>query len=143
MFGPIVHYLNSLEALNTSNQRIRDLIQGKNKEEIPETGTYAWVDVRDIAMAHVKAMETSDAANKRFFIVAGAFNNKMVTEIIRSNFSEYASSLPSKDARGGQYPEGGFFKTDNSRSREILGLNYGSLDDCIVDTVKSFKAVGA
>jgi nucleoside-diphosphate-sugar epimerase len=39
VLGPIVHYLNSLDALNTSNQRVRDIIQGKAKEEIPPTGT--------------------------------------------------------------------------------------------------------
>lgn len=38
VLGPIVHYLNSLEALNTSNQRVRDMIQGKSKKEIAETG---------------------------------------------------------------------------------------------------------
>jgi nucleoside-diphosphate-sugar epimerase len=39
VLGPIVHYLNSLDALNTSNQRVRDIIQGKAKDELPPTGT--------------------------------------------------------------------------------------------------------
>ena len=38
VFGPIVHYLNDLKALNTSNQRVRDFMAGAAKEEIPETG---------------------------------------------------------------------------------------------------------
>lgn len=143
VFGPIVHYLNSLDSLNTSNQRVRDLITGKFKDEVPETGTFAWVDVRDVAFAHVKAMETAEAGGKRFFTVAGPFNNKQVTEIIRSNFPDYASKLPSEKASGGTYPEGGVFSTDNTRTKEILGVNYNSLEDCIVDTVKSLKAVGA
>ncbi|KAG9529139.1 NAD(P)-binding protein, partial [Aureobasidium melanogenum] len=57
VLGPIVHYLNSLDSLNTSNQRIRDIYQGKAKEQIPETGTFLWVDVRDLALCHVKAIE--------------------------------------------------------------------------------------
>jgi len=144
VFGPIVHYLNSLDGINTSNERIANLVQGKCKEEIPETGVFAWVDVRDIAMAHVKAMEVEAAGGKRFFIVADdSFSNKEITEVIRSNFTEYASKLPSESAPGGRYPEAGTFKTDNSRSKEVLGLKYGSLKECIVDTVKSLKAVGA
>lgn len=40
VFGPIVHYLNDLKALNTSNERVRDFMAGKAKEEIPDTGKY-------------------------------------------------------------------------------------------------------
>jgi len=122
---------------------VRDLITGKFKDEIPETGTFAFVDVRDVAKAHVSAMEKADAGGKRFFIVAGPFSNREVTEIIRANFPEYASKLPPASASGGDYPEGGAFKTDNSRSVEVLGLEYKSLKDSIIDTVKSLKAVGA
>jgi len=43
VLGPIVHYLNSLDGLNTSNQRIRDIMLGKAKEEIPPTGTFLWL----------------------------------------------------------------------------------------------------
>ena len=50
VFGPIVHYLNSLDSLNTSNQRVRNFITGQAKEEIPDTGTFIWVDVRDLAL---------------------------------------------------------------------------------------------
>ncbi len=70
VFGPIVHYLNSLDSLNTSNQRVRDFMQGKAKDEIPDTGVYIWVDVRDLATAHVAAMEkrkpqTRDSSSPR------------------------------------------------------------------------------
>ena len=40
VLGPIVHYLNSLDALNTSNQRLRDTIQGKMKDKFPPSGPY-------------------------------------------------------------------------------------------------------
>lgn len=38
VIGPIVHHLASLDGLNTSNQRTRDCMLGKWKDEIPETG---------------------------------------------------------------------------------------------------------
>lgn len=81
VFGPVVHYLNSLDALNTSNQRIRNFIQGQNKDEIPDTGAYLWVDVRDLALAHVKAIEVKEAEGKRFFVTAGYFSNKEVSSV--------------------------------------------------------------
>jgi len=141
VFGPVVHYLNSLEAINTSNARIRDMIQGKMKEKLAPTGTFIWVDVRDLAMAHVKAIELSEAASKRFFVTAGYMSNKDIADCIRKNFPELRSQLPPEDSQSDMPKD--VFKYDNSRSVDILGLKYGSLNDCVKDTVKSLQAIGA
>ncbi|KAK7548205.1 hypothetical protein IWX49DRAFT_205648 [Phyllosticta citricarpa] len=143
VYGPVVHYLNSLDALNTSNQRIRDAILGKWKDEIPATGGFCWVDVRDVGLAHVKAMELPAADQKRFFTTAGAYSNREMVEVIRKHFPEYQDKLPGPNTPGGGYPDEGSFKVDNSRSRTILGIQYIPFEDSIVDTVKSLKAVGA
>lgn len=158
VLGPIIHNLQSLDALNTSNQRIRDIMTGKAKETIPETVTFIWVDVRDLALAHVKAAELEEAGGKRFFITAGYFSNREIANIIRERFPDSAENVP-ESAKGGDYPEGGMgfccalkgfdadlpgiYKYDNSRSMEVLGIKYRSLGDSIEDTVKSLKAVGA
>jgi nucleoside-diphosphate-sugar epimerase len=113
VLGPIVHYLNSLDGLNTSNQRIRDIILGKAKDEIPPTGTYIWVDVRDLAEAHVAGIEKEEAANKRFFITAGYFSNKEIAQIVEKNFPQYKDGLPTASTPGGDYPEEGVYKYNN------------------------------
>ncbi|TVY85388.1 Ketoreductase [Lachnellula suecica] len=143
VIGPIVHYLNSLDSLNTSNQRTANLMTGKNKDEIAETGTFLWVDVRDLALAHVKALEVEEAADKRFFITAGYFSNKEIAEIIRKNFPALEKELPGKDVKGGDYPKEGVYKYDNSRTVEVLGIKFRSLEESVVDLVKSLQAVGA
>ena len=137
VLGPIVHYLNSLDALNTSNQRVRNFITGQWKDEIPDTGTFIWVDVRDLALAHVKAIELPEAADKRYFITAGYFSNKEIGEIIRKNFPELRGQLPKEDVKGGDYPEKGLYKYDNSRTTQVLGIKFRSLEESIVDTTKS------
>lgn len=143
VLGPIVHYLNSLDALNTSNQRIRDCMLGKWTEEIPATGTFIWVDVRDLALCHVLAMEKEEAANKRFFIVEGKFSNRMIADVVAKNFPEYKGKVPTEKTPGGTFPDGGVFKVDDSRVKQVLGIKWRSFDDSIVDTVKSLQAVGA
>ncbi|KAL6400059.1 NAD dependent epimerase/dehydratase [Ilyonectria robusta] len=60
-----------------------------------------WIDVRDAALAHVLAAETVEAAGKRFFVTAGYFSNREIVDIIRRNFPEYHSVLPSESAKGG------------------------------------------
>lgn len=144
VFGPIVPHLNdSLDALNVSNQRILNAIQGKWKDSVPSpAGLYIWVDVRDLALAHVKAMELPHATNKRFLITAGHFNNGGIAEIVKRNFQEYAANI-AEDVSGGEYPKDGMYGYDNGRSKKILGIKYRSLEESMVDTVVSLKSIGA
>jgi len=145
VYGPIIHAMDSLESMNTSNQRVLSAAQGKFKDEIPASGVHLWVDVRDVAAAHVAAFEKPEAANKRFFTTAGYFSNKEICQIIRKNFPEF-KDLPGDSTPGGDYPEGtpdkGLYKYDNKRSIEILGLKYKTLEESIVDCVKSFQKKG-
>ncbi|KAF2268117.1 NADPH-dependent methylglyoxal reductase-like protein GRE2 [Lojkania enalia] len=144
VFGPIIHNLDTLDNINTSNQRLVWAAQGKFKDEIPPTGVYIWVDVRDVAEAHVNAFEKPDAAGKRFFTVAGYFTNRELTKIISKYFPQY-KDLPSDSTPGGDYPEGGrnaVYKFSNKQSIDVLGLKYKTLEECVVDSIKSFQAVG-
>jgi len=42
-----------------------------------------------------------------------------------------------------EYPADGIHKYDNSRTKDPLGIQFRSLKESIVDTVKSLQAVGA
>ena len=142
LLGPIVHYLNSLDALNTSNQRTRDCIQGKWRQEIPDTGVFVWIDVRDLALGHVKAIEVPQASNKRFFFTSGYFCNAQIAEAIRNNFPELKDTVPDASVPGGKLPDA-VFKIDNSQTVNTLGMKFTSLEKSIVDLTKSLQAVGA
>ncbi|KAJ5273049.1 hypothetical protein N7478_008174 [Penicillium angulare] len=141
VLGPIVHYLNSLDSLNTSNQRVRDLIQGKFKESLPPTGTFIWVDVRDVALAHVQAIKVRGAGGQRFFVVADYFSNKKIADTIRETHPQLESKLPPADVAD-DFP-GNIFQIDNSNSRQILGIEYKPFKETISDTVDSLLEVGA
>lgn len=145
VFGPIVHYLNSLDALNTSNERLRDFIQGKLKDssDDPMGAPIIWVDVRDVALAHVNAIEKEDAANKRFFTVQGTFSNQLIVDAIRKNFPEYKNELPPESWKGGGLPTSGYHGVDNTRATKLIGGKWRILEESVVDTVKSLQAVGA
>lgn len=136
-----MHYFNSLEAINTSNKRMKDFVQGNLKDQLPPTGTFFYVDVRDVALAHVKAIEVPAAGGKRFFVTAGYFTNKDVADAIRQTHPQLELKLPPKDAPSDlPSPIYGF---DNSRSRELLGLKYTPWNKTVGDTVESILAVGA
>ncbi|KAK7756476.1 methylglyoxal reductase (NADPH-dependent) gre2 [Diatrype stigma] len=143
VFGPVAHHLPSLAAINTSNARFVDLVQGKWAAAIPPSGVFLWVDVRDVALAHANAMERPAAAGKRFFVTAGYYSNREIAAAVRKHFPELKDKLPDESVPGGDYPEGGVYKYDNSRATEVLGIDWIPLEKSAVDTVKSLRALGA
>jgi len=87
-------------------------------------------------------MELDEAANKRFFLMNGLFSNKELGQVLRKNFPDH-KDLPGDKTPGGEYPEEGYAKYDNSRSKKVLGIEYHPFETTIVDTAKSLQAVGA
>lgn len=138
VFGPPLLYLNPHDNLNTSNKIIYDLITGKYKTEKMVPSTTIWVDVRDVALAHIKAIELDTAADKRLLVLGGNFSNKSIVETIRSNFPEFAEKLPGPDK---EIPENLPIKYDNSSTTGILGSPNYTFSSSIVDTVKKLKEV--
>lgn len=105
---------------------------------------FLWADVRDVAEAHVAALEKEAAGGKRFFISSeDHFSNQMIVDIVRKNFPQYAAELPEKSEPNHGLPEGGCYTANNTRSKEVLGLTYTSLERSVVDLVKLLQELGA
>ncbi|KAI0517317.1 NAD dependent epimerase/dehydratase [Xylaria bambusicola] len=146
VFGPVVHHLASLADINTSNGNMVALIAGRWKAEIPPTGVYLWVDVRDVAKAHVEAQDRPEAGGNRFFTTAGLFTNKEIVPIVRKNFPQLADRLPEDGTQGGDYPGGSkdnIYKYDNSKTTKMLGIEWATLEKSVTDTIGSLLTVGA
>ncbi|OQU97516.1 hypothetical protein CLAIMM_03441 [Cladophialophora immunda] len=139
VLGPVISHLSSLDNLNTSNQVIRDLIQGKHKDKIPDNMTFTWVDVRDLALCHVLALEKPEAANQRFLVAAGYFCNRELVDIIRKQHPRLRDRLPAENSPGGGYPEAGLYKVDSTKATKILGVTWKKLPDTVTDTVNSLQ----
>jgi nucleoside-diphosphate-sugar epimerase len=97
-----VHYLNSLSALNTSNEKVRDFIQGKAKDGLPVTAMPMWIDVRDTAVAHVNAIEKPEFGGKRVYFTEDYGTNRAIADAIRNNFPEYKEIIPATGWRVGE-----------------------------------------
>ncbi|SPQ20396.1 c32c8fba-4c35-4846-a801-d90e138e5917 [Thermothielavioides terrestris] len=148
VFGPLApaHYVPALDAVNTSNERVVDCLRGKWRDEVPETGAaMIWVDVRDVATAHVKAgLEIPEAGGRRLFTTAGLFSHAEMASIVRRNFPEYKDLLPTEETKGGELPpENERYKFDNSATSALLKIDWIPFEKSIVDTVNSLKKVGA
>ena len=73
VFGPVLHEVSSPKGLNSSMDAFFNNVLAKAplpKEYTPEG---SWVDVRDVAHAHIRALQIPEAGGKRFVVSTGAY----------------------------------------------------------------------
>jgi nucleoside-diphosphate-sugar epimerase len=72
IFGPPEQSVGSTTSLNTSANEIYQLINGKNKD-LPGQGLPVFVDVRDVAEAHILALKNDSVIGKRVLLAGGPY----------------------------------------------------------------------
>ncbi|RYP38040.1 hypothetical protein DL767_002689 [Monosporascus sp. MG133] len=138
VFGPVVHHFASIDAVNASNERLADLVRGKWRDAIPATGPASiWADVRDVASAHVSAMENREAGGKRLFTVAGRFSHVEIAGIVRDKVPMLRDKVPGPDVKGGEASN--VFQYNSDETNRILGLKWITLEKSIMDFVASIQ----
>ncbi|KAF8532571.1 putative dihydroflavonal-4-reductase [Gautieria morchelliformis] len=143
VYGPLLVRPQSFSALNTSNAFIYAYISGALKgAEVPQQFFHGWVDVRNVAQAHVTAYESPSAANRRFVLWAGNHTYAQVGAVIAHAFPDLAANVPTK-LHDGLTPEGvpveGRHTFDAGPSEQELGIEYMKLEKSLVDAVNSLR----
>jgi len=131
VYGPPLQDFESIDKLNTSSKDIYRLINDSEKA-VPATGLPAYVDVRDLARAHVLAFTTPAAANQRYLVCGGPFTYQKFCDIIRANFPTLYESTPEGEA-GAPFPP--MFTLSTTKIKNDLGMEFRSTEQTIVDTV--------
>jgi nucleoside-diphosphate-sugar epimerase len=117
----------------TSEGWMKAMVNGTH-EKIPRA-YIGFCDVRDVALAHLKAIQVAEAVNKRFLICTADMNFRDVANVLAPVFNPKGYKVPTVDAEG-EDPTG-VRDSDNSRSREILGLDYTEYAKTMIDMVNS------
>ncbi|KAJ3205953.1 hypothetical protein HDU83_004134 [Entophlyctis luteolus] len=131
IFGPTIHPCSSVNDLNTSVKLIADFYLGNIKETNP-LAAFGFVDVRDVARAHVFAMTLPGASGQRFLTSSGPFTHQILVETLQKWYPgrEFATGVTTAVP----------LKEINEKSKKVLLLGeYISLEKSIVDTVESVK----
>jgi nucleoside-diphosphate-sugar epimerase len=135
VYGPIAQDFDDLHHLNESTEDFYNLFNG-SKTEVPATGFWAYADVRDLALAHRLAYEKPEAANQRFLIANRGYSYQVFVDALKEKFPELASKIPSQANPANEAFPAAVYKVDNSKARDVLGINFRPLEDTIVDSVK-------
>lgn len=144
-------------SLNTSNKIFVDLMTG----EYPGILSLTWgiVDVRDVSAAHIRAMET-DAASGRFICVDHTISMSEVVALLRDRGYDEDYKIPKMNMASGfgnflvrtmSYLQpkgtGSYLRThigkvprfDNSKSKDVLEMDYRPVEESILETVEDLK----
>ncbi len=114
--------------------------------------SFSLVDVRDVAWAHLRAMQTPEAAGQRFCCVAGELWMKEVAEILNQNYAKRGypvrtNKLPNAAlhllalfdpaARATKRDLGRINHANTGKIREVLGWQSRPLEESLVDMAES------
>ncbi|KAE8381212.1 hypothetical protein BDV26DRAFT_289702 [Aspergillus bertholletiae] len=133
IYGPNINATHVSQLNLTSADAYRLMSpDSKPSDPIPENGFWSWVDVRDVAQAHLRAYEVPEAGGERIFVCAGNYSYQQIADILRDKVPEVKDHVPLGS------PASGFggvelYIPDAGKSRRILGLRYRGLEESVVD----------
>jgi nucleoside-diphosphate-sugar epimerase len=135
VFGPRTDNLKILDDLNTSNAGIWELVTLGKDGAIPDTH-FPWeIDVRDVAFAHVVALEHQTKTNERYLIAAQNYSQQAIVDIVHES-NKIPSKIKETTPRGtpGQrLPD--HYQIDSSKAQKELGVTYIPLKTTIEDLI--------
>jgi len=146
IFGPVIHAVEKLEDLNTSTlQWFKVLYENSKSDKDLVASVNSWVDVRDIAEAHVVALEKPGAGGERILFAAEPYTWQDFIDAAK----DVAPSLgldPSKLSKGvssydpSKVTHHVYYSTE--KRERILGIKVRSKKETTRDTLADFKARG-
>ena len=117
---------------NSSNKVFNSYLDG-SKKSVPNT-PIALVDVRDVAEAHVLALEKEEARG-RYFCAAVGSSFFGIAEMLRRLFPERTHLIPSQvDLKEGEKVRSAV-RFDNSKVRS-LGLEFRDIEQSVRESVE-------
>jgi NADPH-dependent methylglyoxal reductase len=138
VFGPVINDI-TLKNLNTSNALFLKLIDPKDPSYVPPGDVQFYVDVRDVAKAHIDAIEISESDGHRLLITPGDYCSQDFLDVYHAKGpKDYAKRLPiGTPGSGATLKANVKVKPDNHITNDILGFKYLPYEKTIVDTLTS------
>jgi nucleoside-diphosphate-sugar epimerase len=141
VFGPFLESAlpDGPSLINQSNKTIWDVVSCGEKSEVPSTKGPVWVDVRDVAKAHVIALSTPELGGARLLLAEGVYCNQEIADGARGLFPEHRSRIPI--GKPGTREADTHFKVHSSHEAKRLGLTWRKLEDTLQDLIPQLYAI--
>lgn len=144
IFGPIEQQVDSVEQLNVagSNLHILNPLFVKKEDGFDFTApTRTFIDVRDVALAHVLPLEKPELGGKRLVPISDYFTAQMALDVANDRFPQLRGIVPVGEPGTGYKRTTQVMTYDVSKTTELLGFKYRPLNESIYDTLTSYLAL--
>lgn len=142
IYGPPLHEVNKsggIAGLNTSLKRLLSSVTGQDPTDpgrVPTFGLPAFVDVRNVADAHVAALSLKKGVSERFTLCGGmAYFEDGLTDL-------RAASEQGLGREGEKIDPTAWYTIDRTRAEDVLGLKFIKFDRTVADTWEWAKEAG-
>jgi nucleoside-diphosphate-sugar epimerase len=140
IYGPPLHEVNvakGIEGLNTSLKGLLGSVTGQSSGgRVPTFPLPAFVDVRDVADAHVAALALKKGVSERFTLCGGVANFEDGMKGLRDAGEKGLGS------EGQRIDRTAWYSIDRTRAEEVLGLTFIQFEQTVGDTWKWAKEAG-
>jgi len=130
VWGPILHNVEDVNSLNATIEIFR---KGIINQVVPKPLPNYLVDVRDVALAHVLALQTPEAGGERIIVSNQHFFWHQLTDVL----IQAGHPVTPHEPEDTSIPPA--ISIENSKSKKILGLNYRPYQETAVDTYAELK----
>ncbi|KAF7304069.1 D-lactaldehyde dehydrogenase [Mycena indigotica] len=133
VLGPVIHAVSSPDALNTSALMMWEAFTKPGKA----VGSGSFVDVRDLATAHVQALMNEPAGGERIIVCAGPFCWQDWLDVVPASNTNYEKGTP---GAGKSFVHLIIF--ENGKAKKLLGLDYRTMEQTAKDTLEDYEQKG-
>ncbi|CEL00426.1 hypothetical protein ASPCAL00028 [Aspergillus calidoustus] len=143
IFGPTIPDVKGPDSLKSSSALFYNAVVNNNNffgTDPLTSPSHAWVDVHDVAAAHVKALETPGVARERIIVSAGSWVwQDMINTALSLPKSIYR---PHRDVTGPREVTMRLITFETGKQKRILGLSLRSLEECVRDILLDYAKRG-
>lgn len=140
VFGPQAFASTIGDLINTSSDILYSILKLKPNEKLPEHKG-GFVDVRDVAYAHLVAFEKPEAAGQRLLLNSGPFVTQSILNVMNDNIPAVRGKIPVGDRESEKKDLEETVNVDNSKTKAILGRPLIDLKKSVVDSIEQILSV--
>lgn len=140
VFGPQVSDEFAKKGLPVPNDVIQSLVHSSPGKELNPDVRMQFVDVRDVARAHLLAFQKEEAANQRLALSSGKFTSQEVVDILNNDFDLLEGKI-TKGPKPGNHEHNLPVEVDSSHTDKILQIKYKGLEESVFDTASQILRV--
>lgn len=141
VFGPHVFDSDIRDTMNCSTEVANQFLKnGPNFEVNPNTRNQ-FIDVRDVAEAHMYAFQKENTSGKRLGLCCGDFNQQDIVNVINADFPSMKGKIPVGKPENAIVGKHTGAIVDCSKTKEILDYEFIGFKKTIDDTVEQLLKV--